>query len=70
MNAIAEAMHLLEDESHEAYGFEARAHDEPACDEPDDDDPPPRVFDSERVLDWTVQRICACSGETEGALHD
>ena len=67
MNAIAEAMHLLEDELQQGYGLEGRALGEPAC---DDDEPPPRAFDGERVLDWTVERICACSCHADGAQHD
>lgn len=70
MNAIAEAMHLLDDELQDGYGFEARALDAPACEDlGEDDEPPPRAFDSERVLDWTVERICACSSQAESALH-
>lgn len=71
MNAIAEAMHLLDEERESRRWFEPPA--EEACerarhrdtvdvqDDADGEEPPPLAFDGERVLDWTVQRICACS---------
>jgi hypothetical protein len=53
MNAIAEPIELLEAECN------AAAWHEPPCEETDD----ALVIDtacSERVLEWTVERICAC----------
>jgi len=57
MNAIADPIELLEAEC-EAIGWYGAA--EPPLEDDADDDETIDFACSQRVLDWTVERICAC----------
>lgn len=81
MNAIADSMLLLDDPplaerlpipnayaaDRDAADWREAVLDDRARYEDEDQDAPPVAFDGERVLDWTVRGICACSLQAQSA---
>lgn len=51
----------------EAADWREAVLDDRARYEDEDQDAPPAAFDGERVLDWTVRGICACSLQAQSA---
>lgn len=60
MNAIAEPIELLEAECYAQGWYQAEEPELEAREIEDDEDDTFDVRCSERVLEWTVERICAC----------
>lgn len=60
MNAIAEPIELLEAECYAQGWYQTEEPEIEAREVEDDEDDTFDVRCSERVLEWTVERICAC----------